>query len=116
MVNSGTSDLLLHILQCWRVCTVNEENQALPLVLYCSHTLYKHYSRLIFPPIKYNKERENIHNEVFNKISYFIKNCLHVDCLQDGFVVSNDKVILHKREVITPIPDSMIPVDFCQKN
>ena len=33
MGNSGTLYLLLHILYCWSVCAVNEENQALPLVL-----------------------------------------------------------------------------------
>ena len=28
----------------------------------------------------------------------------------------NNEVILLKREVIPPIPDSMIPEDFCKKN
>ena len=32
--NSGTADLSLHVVQCWRSCAVNEENWALPLVLY----------------------------------------------------------------------------------
>ena len=27
----------------------------------------------------------------------------------------NDKVIIRKLEVVPPIPDSMIPMDFCQK-
>ena len=40
MENSGTSYLLLHIVQCWRTCAANEENQALPMVLYCSHIMY----------------------------------------------------------------------------
>ena len=31
--NLGTADLLLHIAQCWRACAVNEENQALHMVL-----------------------------------------------------------------------------------
>ena len=35
MQNSGTSDLLLHMVQRWRSCPVNEENKDLPLVLYC---------------------------------------------------------------------------------
>ena len=35
MGNSGTEDSLLHILQCWRECAVNEENLYLPMVLYC---------------------------------------------------------------------------------
>ena len=46
LVNSGTADLLLHIVQCCRVCAVNEENQALVMVLYCSHIMYKYYSCL----------------------------------------------------------------------
>ena len=52
MGSSGTVDSLLHIVQCWRACAVNEENQALHLVLYFSHTMYKYYSRIGFPPIK----------------------------------------------------------------
>ena len=35
IVNSGTADLLLHMVKCWPACAVNKENQALPLVLYC---------------------------------------------------------------------------------
>ena len=49
-------------------------------------------------------------------IPHFIKNRLHVDCLQGGFVMYNDKVILLKIELIPPITDSMIPVDFCQNS
>ena len=33
MVNSGTGDLLLHILQFWCSFAVNEENQSLPIFL-----------------------------------------------------------------------------------
>ena len=44
LVNPGTSDLLLNIVQCWRACSVNEENRALPMVLYCSKMMYKYYS------------------------------------------------------------------------
>ena len=36
LVNSGTSDLLLHILHCWRACAVNEENWDLAMFFYCS--------------------------------------------------------------------------------
>ena len=36
LVKSVTSDLLLHILRCWCACAVDEENRALPVVLYCS--------------------------------------------------------------------------------
>ena len=33
MENSGTANLSLYIVQCWRSCVVNEENWALPMVL-----------------------------------------------------------------------------------
>ena len=55
LVNSGTADLLLHMVKCWPAYAVNKENQALPLVLYCSHTMYKYYSRLGFITIKHNE-------------------------------------------------------------
>ena len=44
LVNSGTEDLLLHIVQRWRVCAVNEENWALTMVLHCLHMMYKYNS------------------------------------------------------------------------
>ena len=53
--NSGTADLLLEMVQCWRVCAVNKKNQALPIVLYCSHMMYQYYSRLGFNPIRRNE-------------------------------------------------------------
>ena len=34
LLNSGTEDLLLHIVHYWRVCAVNEGNRDLPMVLY----------------------------------------------------------------------------------
>ena len=56
--NSGTEDLLLHIVQCWRACAVYEDKQGLPMVLYCSGMMYKYYYRLRFPPIrKMRKEK-----------------------------------------------------------
>ena len=85
------------------------------MVVYFSGMIYKHYSRLGDFPIKQNEEVKDIHNEIFNNILHFIKNCLHVDCLLDGFVMYNNKVIIIEIEIITPIPDSMIPMDFCQK-
>ena len=33
--NSGTEDLLLHIVQCWHICAVDEEKRARYMVLYC---------------------------------------------------------------------------------
>ena len=85
-----------YIVQCWIACAVNEENQALCIVLYCSHFMYKYYSRFGFLPIKHNEKGKYIHNEIFNNIPHFIKNRLHVDCLQDGFVMYKNEVILRK--------------------
>ena len=77
--------------------------------------MYKYYSRLEFLPIKQNKEGKDIPNEIFNNIPHFIKSLLHVDFIQYGFVMYKDKVTIHKRELVIPIPYSMIPVDLCQK-
>ena len=52
----------------------------------------------------------------YSTIYHISSKLLRIDCLQDGFVVYNSKVILRKIEVISDIPDSMIPDDFCQKN
>ena len=52
MVNSGTENLLLHMLQCWRSCLVDEEKRSLPMVLYCLGIMYKYYYHLGFLPIK----------------------------------------------------------------
>ena len=46
----------------------------------------------------------------------FHKNRLHFNCLIDGFTMYNDKLPILKQEVVTPIYDSMIPVDFSQNN
>ena len=72
------------------------------------------YSCLRFPPIKNNEEGVNINKKIFNNIPHLIKTHLCVNCLQDGFVMYNDKVIIRKREVVTPIHDSMITVEFFQ--
>ena len=45
-----------------------------------------------------------------------IQNYLHFNCLHNGFVIYNDSLIACKRNVITTITDSIIPVDFCQIN
>ena len=75
--------------------------------------MYEDYFRLRFPPIKHNRKGKDIHNETFNNIPNCIKDHLHVNCLQDGFVIYNDKVLVHKQYVITTIIDYMIPMDFC---
>ena len=49
-----------------------------------------------------------------NDITNFIKKYFHVNCLQDYVVMYNAKLIILELEVIPPIPDAMIPVDFCQ--
>ena len=41
---------------------------------------------------------------------------LHVHCLQYGFVMYNDNLILSKIEVVPPIPNYMTTVYFCQQN
>ena len=45
----------------------------------------------------------------------FVQDCkyrLCSNCLQYGFIMYNDKVIIRKRYVIPPIPNYMIPVGF----
>ena len=78
--------------------------------------IYKYNSCLGFIAIKNNEEVKDMHNEIFNNIPHFIKTFIRVNCLQDGFVVYNDKALLIKWEVIPNITDSMIPVDLCQNN
>ena len=56
LVNSVTADSLLHKIQCWRACAVDEEKRNLPLVMYCLCMMYKFYYRLVFLLIKHNKE------------------------------------------------------------
>ena len=73
MGNSDTAYLLLHIVQCWCAWAVNKETQALPMVLYCSHMVYKYYSFIGFPPINTQWGRETIHNEIFNNIPHLSK-------------------------------------------
>ena len=46
----------------------------------------------------------------------FHHNRLRFNCLIDGYVVYNDKVPIWKQEVIPPIFDYMIPVNWSQNN
>ena len=78
--------------------------------------MYKYYSYLEFLPINTQRGRKKNRNEIFNNIPYFIKNPLHVDRLQDCFVIHNDKLILSKIKVINPINDSTTPVDYCKNH
>ena len=100
----------------WRACTVNEKKRDLPIVMYCLGMMYKYYYWLGFFKIKQSGERNYIHNEIFKYTPHFMKNCSPINCLQYGFVIYKDKVLIHKIEVIPHIPDSMIPVDFCKRN
>ena len=85
--NPVAADLLLHIVQWWSSCEVDEENLDLPMFMYCSGIMYKYYSRLGFSLIKQNKEEKYIQSEIFNNITHFIKNRLHVNFIQDVFSV-----------------------------
>ena len=76
LVNSGTADLLLHKVQCWCSCAVDEDKRALPMVIYCSDMIYNYYSCLDFPPTKNNTEGKDIHNEIFKNIPHYSKNFL----------------------------------------
>ena len=73
-------------------------------------------SCLVVLPIKHNEEGKYIHNKIFNNIPHLFKNHLHVNCIQDGFVMYNDKVSIRKRVVIPTITDYMIPMYYCQEN
>ena len=84
------------------------------MFLYCLVMIYKYYSRLGFIPTKHNEEGRYIHNKILNNISHSIKHFPRVNCLQCSFVTFNDKLIIRKLEVIPPIPDSMILVDFLE--
>ena len=85
------------------------------MILYCSGTIYNYCSCLDFSPIKQNEKGKDIHNEIFNNVHHLIKNCLHVDFLQDDFVMYKDKVLIRKIEIIPIIADYIIPVDCFQK-
>ena len=58
--------------------------------------MYKYYYRIEFFPIKTNEEGKDIHDEIFNNIPHLIKTHMRVDCLQDGFVIYTNRVILSK--------------------
>ena len=62
LVSSGAADLLLHIVQCWSACAVNEEKRDPPMVIYCSVRMYKYYSSLGLFQIKYNERVKDIQN------------------------------------------------------
>ena len=79
--------MLLYILQCWSACEVDKDNRALPMVMYFSGMIYKYNFYLEFIPVKKNEEGKEIHDEIFNNIPHFIKNCLYVKCLQYNFVM-----------------------------
>ena len=69
-----------------------------------------------FFPINHIEEAKDIHEEAFNNIPHCIKNHLHVNVIQDGFVMYNGRVLMFKQNVIPKIPDYMIPEYCCQNN
>ena len=85
------------MVQCWRAGAVDEENWYLHMVLYCSHMMYKYYSRLGFSTRKHNENVKDIHNEIFNNVPHFIKNRVCADCIQEVFFIYKNKVTLCKR-------------------
>ena len=58
LVNSGTEDLLLHIVQCWREFSFNEEKLKLPIFMCFLVKMYRYYSYLGCFSIKNNEERK----------------------------------------------------------
>ena len=75
------------MVKCWRACEVDEEKRDLPMVMYCIHMKYKYYYILGFSPIKHDEEIKYTKLEIFKNIQHLIKTRLHVDCLQDDFVM-----------------------------
>ena len=84
------------------------------MVIYCSSIIYKYCSCLECLPINHNEEEKYIHKEVFNNILHFIRNRLHINCIQYGFNVQGLSTHL-KKKFITPISDYMLAIHFCQK-
>ena len=66
--------------------------------------------------IKQNEEVKYIYNGIFNNIPHLFKKLLYANFIQYDFIMFSDRVLIHKREVSTPIPDSRIPVDLCQRS
>ena len=65
--NCGTTELLMHIAQCWRACTIkNEQEQELTLVIYFNAVVYPYYYHIISFTIKHNGIESNIHKEFFS--------------------------------------------------
>ena len=81
LVSSGTSYLLLHIVHCWRACTVYKEKRYLPMVPYFSNRVYKYYSCLGRFKIKHNEEGKCIHNKIFKNMPHFILKNVFVSAL-----------------------------------
>ena len=106
--SSGTADLWLHTVQCWRTCAVDKEKQALPMVFYCSVITYRYYSRLVFPPIKKWGMKIYLQWNIqqYTVLHFYIQGC---------FLIYKNKLIVHKIELIPHISDSMIPIYFCKK-
>ena len=66
MGKSGATYLALHIVQRWcEFYLENEQNQALPVIIYCYVVVYLYYSGLEFAPIKHKEKVNDIHKGEF---------------------------------------------------
>ena len=77
--------------------------------------MYRYYSHLKVSPIKHFEEGKEINNEIFNNIPNLVKYHVRANCLQYGFVMYTDKVIMIKLEVIPHTYNYMIAVDFSKE-
>ena len=87
MENSGTAELLFHIVQCCTTYASDGNKWDLPMVLHCSGIMYKYYSCLGGFGIKHNEVVKDIINIIYYNIPHFIKKHLHVDCIKELLVL-----------------------------
>ena len=85
------------------------------MVMYCSLIMYKYYlcigGFLIKTIIK-----GNIFTMKYSTIYHISSKPVFVSIFFNVVFVYNDKALNRKREVIPPIPDFIIPIDFSQRN
>ena len=84
------------------------------MVMYCSGMMNKYYSCLGFLSIKHNEDGKEIINEIFNNTIFHHK--IFMSTVFNMVFMYNDRLIILKRKIILPIPDSMIPLYLCQMN
>ena len=88
----GTTYLFLYILQCWRACAIHSaQDQARNLVICCLYWVFPNQTQ---QEIKWYSQASIV-------IQYsFIKICIKVKCLGDGYVIYNIDIIIQKDEFI----------------